>query len=121
MHGKPNGTSALVANGKAIGENFFDPSANGIEAFLHDVLNTVVVGALRNVPSGIGYIVEKLGHQHYRVTNNLPSDNETVYGYLWESCRRYRRDNERFIVEPVSGYPGSTESAVFEVKWGENV
>ncbi|MEL6309328.1 MAG: hypothetical protein AAFN11_18510 [Chloroflexota bacterium] len=115
---QPGGQSALVANGKSIAENLNTDEIKDIEDFLTVWMERIVKSALRNIPDDMGYIVEKVDDQHFRVASNIPADNDTIYGYMWESCRRLVKAREKFTVRPVSGYPGNKERAVFEVKWG---
>lgn len=121
IYKQPGGNLNLVAVGKAIASNVLDSSITDLEEFLNVHLNRTATTAIRNVPEGFGYIVEKIGHQHYRITSNVPTSNDTVYGYLWEVCRLLKKPTEEFVLTPISGYPGNQEAAVLEVKWGRNI
>jgi len=112
------GTSALVANGKSLAQSLNTDEIKDVEEFLTVWMERIVKSALRNIPDDMGYVITKLGDKHFRVASNMPADNDTIYGYMWESCRRLMKENEIFTVRPVSGYPGNKESAVFEVTWG---
>jgi len=113
------GSSSLVAMGKAsvaAGLEVINPDT--IEDFI-DSINQPILINLRNYPDGYGWIVEKNGDQHYRITNNTDAPNDLMYGYLWEMLRLLIDADEHFQVLPVRNYQlGSEDGAVYEISWG---
>jgi len=116
----PNGSSALVAIGKATMANLLAllPYKTLEDYILHGLNSIATRSFIRNVPSNFGFIVTNLGHQHYRVKSNMPAPNESVFGSLWEACRLLKKENESFTVTPVEGYPGNDVCATLEIRWG---
>lgn len=92
-----------------------------LETYLMVYLNQITKLALRNVPDELGYIVEKIADKHFHITSNVPSTNDAVYGFMWESCRLLVPEMEDFVVRPIAGYPSHEERVVLEIKWGRQL
>ncbi len=116
----PNGSTALVAIGKATMANLLSlVTYKTLEDYITQGLNSIATRSfIRNVPSNFGFIATKLDHQRYQVKSNMPAPNESIFGSLWEACRLLKKETESFSVIPVEGYPGNDICATFEIKWG---
>ncbi|MEO1254259.1 MAG: hypothetical protein AAFY41_05145 [Bacteroidota bacterium] len=111
-----------VAMGKMVASTIIESDTMpDLETYLTVYINQITVISLRNIPDELGYIVEKIAEKDYRITSNVPSTNEAVFGFMWESCRLLKEPDETFFVHPISGYPGNQERIVLEVKWGHDI
>ncbi len=112
------GGPALVAMGKASAgpvQEIFKFSS--YEEFL-DGAGKPFKAAIRNIPDEYGLIITRRGDKHYEITNNSIVPNDMIYGYLWEMLKLVREPGQEYTFRPLSGYsPGSTQRAVFELKW----
>ena len=115
------GSSSLIAMGKASVDITLDLlKPDSIETFIENI-NEPILSQMRNLPDGYGWIVEKLGDQHYRITNNTDAPNDLMYGYLWEMLRQLITDDEHFEVLPIKNFEaGSKYGAIYEISWGED-
>jgi hypothetical protein len=102
---KTVGSSGDIAIGKAFAPMLIQNyNVKSIEQFFEETVNMAVRTGLRNVPDSYGYRVDKLGHQNYRITSNLPSPNGISYGSFWEACRLLKKDGETFTVKAIRGF-----------------
>jgi len=111
--------SAFVAFGrKVVQKAVMPPEMNTIPAAL-EALHAIHHMNLQNIPEDEGYITEKVDDNHYLIYENTPNPSETIYGFIWGICARFKQPGEQFTVRIIDNpNPKEKPGTLFDVTWG---
>lgn len=117
---KLNSTDNLVALGMAYVETAtFPPEINNLFSALTALSLTYHLN-IRNVPKNEGYEVKQISEKHIQIRDLNPFPHDTVYGFIWGICRRFRAEQDVFpTLTRTFNNPDdpNSDGALYDITW----